>query len=309
MKSGSLQYNKQRGFILLSVMISVTLLLTSAMAFAWFARTEAKKAETESLILKARSAAEIACTIAAEKIAKDKNGYDSRTEILYSPNIPTRIALGDYTVAFNIEPLDNKIPLKGLFLPDGVTVRTEYEDAWNSIWNTIKQPDLAVLVLDFMDSDSKQKLGGSERADNINRLVSDLTELKLIPEVTDDILYGKKEAPLSLNTYLTVYGREKININVASPSVLAILDIRIGESVAQNIAAARLTAPLKSVDDLKKVPGFPAAVATKRANIWGFESSYFRVLMKVSDKSKRERNYSIILQRSGASCKIVRWEE
>ncbi len=290
-------------------MISVTLLLTSAMAFAWFARTEAKRTETEAMILKSRSVAEIACSVAAEKIAKDKNGYDSRTEILYSPNVPTRIVLGDYTVTFSIEPLDNKIPVKGLFLPDGVTMRTEYEDAWNNIWSIIKQPDLAVLALDFMDSDSKQKLGGSERANNINRLVSDLTELKLIPEVTDEILYGSKQAPLSLNTYLTVYGKEKININVASPSVLAILDARIGESVAQNIAAARLASPLKSLDDLKRVPGFPAAVVTKRANILGFESTFFRVLMKVTDKSKRERNYSIVLQRGGASCKIVRWEE
>ncbi|MEG1800142.1 MAG: type II secretion system protein GspK, partial [Synergistaceae bacterium] len=138
---------------------------------------------------------------------------------------------------------------------------------------------------------------------------SDLTELKLIPEVTDEILYGSKQAPLSLNTYLTVYGKEKININVASPSVIAILDVRVGESVAQNIAAARLTSPLKSLDDLKRVPGFPAAVATKRANIWGFESTFFRVLMKVTDKAKRERNYSIVLQRGGTSCKIVRWEE
>ena len=51
---------RSSGFILVSVLLSTTLLLTSATAFAWFARTEARRVSTRENILKCRNAAEIA---------------------------------------------------------------------------------------------------------------------------------------------------------------------------------------------------------------------------------------------------------
>lgn len=309
MKNGSLKYNRQHGFILISVLISVTMLLTSAMGYAWFARTEAKRTEMRGFILKTRSVAEICCAATALKIAADKNGYDSRTEILYSPNFKTKMVVGDYNAEISIEPLDDKIPVRGLFLPDGVTLRGEYEEAWESIWDELKQPFAAALVLDFMDKDTKQKLGGSERENNINRVVSDLSELKLLPEINDEIIYGKKDSASALDRYLTVYGKEKVNINVARQQVIAILNRQIGMNNAASVVAARIISPIKSVDDLKKIPGFPASVVSKLTNIIGFESTYFCVSIKIADISKRERNYRIFLRREGSSCKIVRWEE
>ena len=309
-KSGSLRPARSSGgFILVSVLLSVTLLLTSATAFAWFAKNEMKRTETEKLMLQTRSAAEIGCGVIAELIARDKNGYDSAAERLYMPGAETRLELGDYKIAASVHPLDDKIPAAGLFLPDGVTVRGEYEEAWTSVWDHLGQSELGTLVLDFMDSDEKQKLGGSERAGNINRPVSDLTELKLLPEVTDGVLYGTKDIPGGLSRYLTVYGKDKININVANPEVIAILDKRIDVSQAGRLTAYRLVNPLKSLDDLKKVPGFPVAAATKLANVIGFESSHFRVDMSVGTPDGRRRNFRIILERAGASCRIVRWEE
>ena len=103
--------------------------------------------------------------------------------------------------------------------------------------------------------------------------------------------------------------KEKINVNVARPEVIAILDARIDLSQARSIVAARIISPIKSLDDLKKLPALPDAVVTKLANVLGFESTYFRVVMKVKNKAGKERNYRIILERAGASCKISRWEE
>ena len=309
-KSGSRRSARSSGgFILVSVLLSVTLLLTAATAFAWFAKNEMKRAETEKLMLQTRSAAELGCEVIAGLIAKDKNGYDSAAERLYLPGAETQLELGGYKIAASVTPLDDKIPVSGLLLPDGVTVRGEYEEGWERVWDYLGQTELGTLALDFMDADDKQKLGGSERAGNINRPVSDLTELKLLPEITDGLLYGTKEIPGGLSRYLTVYGREKLNINVANPEVIAILDKRLDVSQARRLAAYRLVSPLKSLDDLKKVPGFPAAAVTKLANVIGFESSYFRVEMSVVAPDGRRRNYRIILQRGGASCRIVRWEE
>ena len=43
----------------------------------------------------------------------------------------TKIDIGDYKVTAKITPLDDKISVNGLFLPHGVTVRKEYETAWD----------------------------------------------------------------------------------------------------------------------------------------------------------------------------------
>ncbi len=299
----------KEGFILISVMISVTLLLTAATAFAWYARTEMKRVEANRFILQARSVAEIACSLIAEKIAADKNGYDSRTEPLYQYGGIFELNIGNYDIRANIEPLDDRIPIRGLFLADGITLRSEYEPGWNRIWEYLDHPELGMIVLDFMDKDDKQKLGGSERDININRVVSDLTELKLINEINDGILWGTEKNPGGLGIYLTAYGNEKLNVNVAKPESIAVLDERIDIAQAQSLVAARNISPIRSLSDLKKIPGFPDAAVTKLANVLGFESAYFRLNMKVTETEQSERNFRVILQRNGSLCKIVRWEE
>ena len=92
--------------------------------------------------------------------------------------------------------------MNGLLLPDGVTLRSEYETAWNNIWEELERPELAATVLDFIDKDKNQKLGGAERDGNINRLISDLDELKAIAEVDDAVLYGGKEHPAASRSIL-----------------------------------------------------------------------------------------------------------
>ena len=307
-KSGSRYCAANGGFILISVLISVALLLASATAFAWYARNELRKEETYAFKLEARSAADIACAIIAQRICADENGYDSYIEPLYLQKGNSEMNIADFQIKVTIRPLNDKIPVSGLFLPDGVTLRTEYKNAWNSIWDLLGNPGLAAVALDFMDGDNTQRPGGREGEGNLDRLVTDITEFKLMPEVTEGLLRGTDKTP-GLDMYVTVYGKEKINVNVASPEVIAVLDERIGIERARAFAASRMLSPVESLDDLRRVPGFPSAVVTRLANVIGFKSDFFRVDMSVADKFKRERNYRIILERGGDSCVIVRWEE
>ncbi len=301
--------SKNKGFILISVMISVTLLLTAATAFSWYARTEMQRAEAVSFIARSRSIAEIACKYASKKIAQDNNGYDSRSEPLYAYNGVLRSEIDGFTLEVKIEPLDDKIPINGILLPDRVTIRFEYTGAWDKIWENVGFPWLAAVVLDFIDSDSSQKLEGSERNTSINRQLSDLTELRLIDEINDGVLWGTKDIPMGLAGYLTVYGSEKVNINTASPQVIAIMDEKIDIAQARNFAALRMMYPIRSLDDLKKIPNIPVEVITKLSNVIAFESSYFRLNINVSYGDKMERNFRIILKRENNSCSLVRWEE
>ncbi|MCC8177651.1 MAG: general secretion pathway protein GspK, partial [Cloacibacillus sp.] len=240
---------RSNGFILVSVLLSTTLLLTSATAFAWFARTEALRVSTRENILKCRNAAEIAVGVIGRKIAADDNKYDGFTEPLYAPGQRTKLEIGYYDISVQITPLNDKISVNGLLLPDGVTLRSEYETAWNAIWEELEHAELAAPVLDFIDKDKNQKLGGAERDGNINRLVSDLNEFKAMPEINDKVLWGDKEHPGGLARYLTVPGGQKININVVAPEVIDKRPAGRTPAPPQDIRPPRHCTPLTRRDE------------------------------------------------------------
>ena len=298
---------KSSGFILVSVMIASATLLTAATAFAWFARTEARAEAARERIYRFRNAAQIAVNIMSRRIAEDRNGYDGPTESLYDPYEHVKLEIGDYTAEVQIRPLNDKIPISGLLLPDGVTPRSEYETAWENVWEALELPRLAWEVVDFIDADTDQRLGGAERDTNINRMISDLSELRAMPEITDGVLWGTDEIPGGLARYVTVVGGEKINVNVAAPEVLAVLDDALTPSHARSIAAYRLVNPIKDMEGLRNVPGFPASLTTKLANIIGFESTHFLLIVKVSDGAGNVRNYRVVVERGGSGA--YSWEE
>ena len=298
---------KSSGFILVSVMIASATLLTAATAFAWFARTEARAEAARERIYRFRNAAQIAVNIMSRRIAEDRNGYDGPTESLYDPYEHVKLEIGDYTAEVQVRPLNDKIPISGLLLPDGVTPRSEYETAWENVWEALELPRLAWEVVDFIDADTDQRLGGAERDTNINRMISDLSELRAMPEITDGVLWGTDEIPGGLARYVTVVGGEKINVNVAAPEVLAVLDDALTPSHARSIAAYRLVNPIKDMEGLRNVPGFPASLTTKLANIIGFESTHFLLSVKVSDGAGNVRNYRAVVERGGSGA--YSWEE
>lgn len=298
---------KSSGFILVSVMIASATLLTAATAFAWFARTEARAEAARERIYRFRNAAQIAVNIMSRRIAEDRNGYDGPTESLYDPYEHVKLEIGDYTAEVQVRPLNDKIPISGLLLPDGVTPRSEYETAWENVWEALELPRLAWEVVDFIDADTDQRLGGAERETNINRMISDLSELRAMPEITDGVLWGTEDIPGGLARYVTVVGGEKINVNVAAPEVLAVLDDALTPSHARSIAAYRLVNPIKDMEGLRNVPGFPASLTTKLANIIGFESTHFLLSVKVSDGAGNVRNYRVVVERGGSGA--YSWEE
>ena len=284
------------GFVLLSVMFSVTLLLTCALAFAWFAKTELKRVAAEAFIFKSRCAAEAACDYAMQKINEDKNGYDAITEQLYSPEGGISMDMGDYKLEIKIRPLNDKIAVQGLFLPDGNTLRNEYEYAWKTIWQQIGKPQLAPVVLDFMDKDDEPRLDGAERKEFLNRPVFELFELKLLNGVTDADIFGSKKQKKCLKQFISTAGSDKININVATAETLSVLDKDIGFEAAKSLVSARLMAPFERVADLKKQPGFSQAAIARLNNVLSTESTHFELRIKVA-QGAQERIFKAIVQR------------
>jgi hypothetical protein len=288
-------------------MISL-LLLGVATSFAVFAKTQMRRVSGEEFALKARSLAVIVCAEISEWISSDANGFDSAREFLYSPDMPLVLPFDDWEVNIRITPQDALIPINAIFLPDGVTVREEYEHPWREIWALFGKTDVGVVALDFLDSDEEPRAGGREENYFPNRKISDLSELLRLPEISADLLYGKADQEGALSDFFTVYGNEKVNVNFAPGRVLAILDPDLGADVAESIVAYRVDNDIKSAKDLAQAPGFPPAVSARLGNVLSYESNFFLVRLGVT-YGDNEHNFVMMFKRSGGKCEIVNWRE
>lgn len=299
---------RERGFILVAVLFITTLLLGAATSFAVFARNEMRRVSDEEFTIKARSLAAVTAASVSKWIAADNNEFDSARELLYNPSFPKMLKYGDWMVAIRIIPQGGLININSIFLPDGITIRKEYEYPWNEIWGLLNRDDTARLVLDFLDRDTNARVGSREEEHYPNRNISDLSELLHLPDVDKKLLFGDKPRDVSLSRFFTVYGSETININVAPPELLALLDTDIGVERAKSIVQYRSRSNIKSKEDLMKIPGFPKAVITRINGIIGYNSTYFMVRLKVQG-NKKERNFVIMMKRSPDQCEIVNWRE
>jgi type II secretory pathway component PulK len=296
------------GFILIAVLMISVILLGAATSFAWFARTQMRRVSDEEFALKARTLAVIVCDAVSGWISQDSNDFDSAREFLYSPDFPMVLPFDDWEVNIAITPQDALIPINGILLPDGVTMRAEYEYPWGEIWTMFGRTDAGTVALDFLDDDIEARAGGREADYFPNGKISDLSELLHLPEITADMLYGKSADSAALDKYFTVYGSERINVNFAPRNVLAILDPDIGPDAAEAIIKHREDNDIKSASDLAKIPGFPAATATRLSGVISGKSNFFSVRIGVQNGS-RERNFVIMMRRGSGKCQIVNWRE
>ena len=307
MKAGC--HSSSRGFVLVTVLFIVTLLLSAAATFTWFVRQEVKRVSREEYALKARSLASVAGSTVSEWIANDNNDYDSSRELLYSPIIPKMLKYGQWSVFIKIIPLNDLIPINNLFLPDGVTLRKEYEYLWKKTWELLGKSELSDLVLDFFDRDTIAKAGSREEEYFPNRPISDLSELLRLPEIDTKILYGDKDSQIALDKIFTVYGENTTNINLAPKLLLSILDPELDADKAESLAIYRQGANLKSFADLLKSPGFPRGVRARLESVIGYKSTFFQVELKVLDGEGQERNFIAVMKRGAKQCEIVSWRE
>ncbi len=129
-------------------------------------------------------------------------------------------------------------------------------------------PDLALLIADWIDEDSIPRIGDSE-SNAKNSPLWDINEIKFINGIDDEI-FNK------ISPFITVYGNRQntpININTALLPVLTCLNEDITEILAERIINYRESSPFESKEDIIGVD-----------SIWGnlleritVKSSYFRV--------------------------------
>lgn len=297
-----------RGFVLVSVLLLGTVLISCATAFTWFVRQQVRSIGREMTGLSGRSMAHVVVSNVIMLLGEisTHSDYDSPTQRWYQPFVFAIPDAGIWVV--RVTPLDDKIPLRNLFLPDGNTLRRELTEVWREMWDRLRHRELEQVLLDFLDKNGRARMGSHEEDGFINRGPYEISELLLLsPDINTDILYGH-DGELGLADYCTVYSDGKINLNVAPVHVMELIPgLNVG-GVAQSIADYREENAITSLSDVRKIPGASARTSNQIMNIVGFKSRYFQIKIECMDtEGESVSSYNVIFDRT--TKQIVRWEE
>ncbi|MDR2528273.1 MAG: general secretion pathway protein GspK [Synergistaceae bacterium] len=305
MCSPSLSKSKREGFVLVSALLLGLVFISCAVAFAWFSRLQVKGALRERTTLESRSLARVLAQAVISALRATGSGYDSLTQPWFQPFLFPAEGLGTWGV--RLTPLDDKIPMRSIFLPDGNTLRSELREMWTALWEKLEKRELSILVLDFMDRDARPRVGGAEREGHLNRLLLDMSELLLLEEMTPGLLYGEG-GKLGVADYATLWSGGQINLNVAPVHVMELLP-GLNRTLAENIAAYREREALRGIGSLRAVPGFPTRATPVLRNLAAFGSRYFSITIEPLDAEEMGVNVRFQIVFDKTSGGIVRWEE
>lgn len=298
----------RKGFVLVSVLMLGVLLISCATAFTWFVRIQVRSVFSERENIADRSMANVVSSalinILSEMTANSE--YDSPTQRWFQPFVLPFSDLGLWVV--QVTPLDDKIPLRNLFLPDGNTLRHEFEEPFLNMLDKLQHKELELILLDFMDRNNRPRVGGAERDNFINRPPYDISELLILSQdLSYEVLYGSG-TQLGIADYCTVYSDGKINLNFAPVHVMELLPGLDERGLAQRIAQDRMEEPLRNLKDIQNLPGASPRTSTLLTNIAGFKSKYMNIKIEcMKNDSEGGKSFNIIFDRN--TRQIVRWEE
>jgi general secretion pathway protein K len=139
-------------------------------------------------------------------------------------------------------------------------------------------------------------------------------ELMFVKGMTKEILYGESYAQKDgsipgLETFLTVHGHGRVNINDASVVTLQTLSERVDRAVAESIVQHR---PYTGLADLARVPGVTPDVlkaVQEYAAVQADDEYYTVTACGVVGKSRRTLRVVLCKdRRQGRIAPVIRWE-
>jgi general secretion pathway protein K len=244
-------------------------------------------------------------------------GLSGRTYTALSDRWATPIKLDDDagSLEISISEESGKINVNALVLPNG-----EYEPftsaALKRLGVRLKLPgDVWSATADWLDSDDQPRSGGVESAyyrtlkppyaARNSRLMT-LTELTLVKGMTPELLG-------MVRPYLTIYSDQAgsplstVNINTASKEVLAALDDRIDDRLAERILEERRLQPFKSTAELSRVRGLDT-VAIGLVGKISVKGNLFKItsVARVKDSG---RTVEAVVRLTGGAPEFLSWQE
>jgi general secretion pathway protein K len=205
--------------------------------------------------------------------------------------------------SITIEDETGKIPINYLINKDG-SVNSAIRDLLVRLlnqpqWKLTEEQTAEIVnkLQDWMKTNSQPSLGASESKTNIKGPFRFPEEILKTEAITKDLLFGKANQP-GLNSYITLYGNGKININTTPKPVLKALFPGINEATLERLDQFRRTEKdkLKATDWYRQIIG--TSGVTPPSDLIGVKSEAFRITSTGLLKGCR-RTVTGILEKEG----------
>ena len=306
--------NSQRGVALLTILllvVSITVVAGAMLASQKVAIRRSGLLFDQNQLLQDIDAGQ---QLAVTMIRADSklNDTDSEQDIWAQPILPYTLA--NHSVSIELRDEAGRFNINNLY--QGGTVDTAALEVFQRLLTQLNlEPDIAIAVLDWQDTDSEVYLdGGDESAvysQQLNRSVDGA--LPNQPFVSVDQLQEVRgvsaEVLATLRPYLTAVPYYlPININTASPALLAALIDGATSQQMQGIVDTRSKQALTSIDELWQLPILSGLDEKQRAALTpllAVDSQAFMALITASDNATvgqaRQRFATVLIGKNAAN--------
>ncbi len=310
----TMKANSQRGVALLTILllvVSITVVAGAMLASQKVAIRRSGLLFDQNQLLQDIDAGQ---QLAVTMIRADSklNDTDSEQDIWAQPIPPYTLA--NHSVSIELRDEAGRFNINNLY--KGGTVDTAALEVFQRLLTQLNlEPDIAIAVLDWQDTDSEVYLdGGNESAvytQQLNRSVDGA--LPNQPFVSVDQLQEVRgvsaEVLATLRPYLTAVPYYlPININTASPALLAALIDGASSQQMQGIVDTRSKQALTSIDELWQLPILSGLDEKQRAALTpllAVDSQAFMALITASDNATvgqaRQRFATVLIGKNAAN--------
>ncbi len=263
-----LSIGDQRGSALIITLLLVTILVSLVVNFIYEVHIDSSSLSNWSNAQRASFIARSGQTIGSQYLDELKEiTYSDKREI----DLPINDSFGAGTeLSVKIEDENSKFNINSIIYQNGLTNEAALSSLKKLLDYLKINPDLALLLADWIDPDSEPRMPYSEEMTKDTFLWS-ADELQLVKGIDPDTY--KKIVP-----YLTVsekWGR-KININTAEIPVLISLHTEMTEALANNIIEYRKDSPFEEWSHVQRVSGMET-VGQKLSGKVDSKSTDFRI--------------------------------
>lgn len=280
---------QEKGMALLLVIVVVSMLSVLLTEFAFSAFIDLRLAQTYRDSTRAYYLARGGIRAGQILLQEGNPKYDARSEP-WGQGV-TNFPVGDGTVSITIDDLDGRLDINALV--NGDNPQPMQKKRFIRLFTELgldSPKDLTAALIDWLDSDdavttqdgamgaeSSYYLGLNPPYRARNGPMESLDELLLVKGFTPEVV--KKIRP-----YVTIYGDMHVNINTASPEVLATLYYDDNQPLslddAAQIVAARDLKPFTSAQDFTNAFSSLAALLPMSSNLsysLKFTSDWYRI--------------------------------
>ena len=291
--------SNQKGSALIITVLLITVLTGLVVDFVYDVYIDSSSLSNWANAQKASLIAESGQNLSArfiEEVSKDSFSYEREANLPVDHNFGSNIFL-----TVDIEDENAKFNINSIILPNGLTDEEALAILKKLLEYLNINPDLSLLIADWVDPDSEPRLADSEYISK-NAPLWSVDELKLI-EGIDKKIFDK------IKPYITVYKNinslgSQVNINTARLPVLVSLHRDMTETLAQQIIDYRETTPFENAGSVGNVSGLES-IGVDILNSITVKSSNFRVVSRATVDEITRVVESVI----DTSLKIHFWRE